>query len=66
MTSTTPPRAGIYRVGGSKHELRRHWHPATGFSAPFYADDPIEIVERAMRTPADRENAGSIVWHEVQ
>jgi hypothetical protein len=70
MTATyntaTPPRAGVYAVNGSKHDLRRHWAPATGFSAPFYADDPADIVERAMRTPADRELAAGIVWREVQ
>ena len=64
--ATTPPHAGVYAVTGSKHELRRHWHPATGFSAPWYRDDPAEIVERAMRSPADRENVPNIRWREVQ
>lgn len=58
----TPDTPGEYRVSGSKHDLRRAWSPGTGWSAPWYADDPSDIVARAMLTPADRENVASIRW----
>lgn len=63
--ANTPTRAGVYAVDGSKHDLRRYWHPATGWSAPAYHDDPADIRDRAWRTSADRERVAGIVWREV-
>jgi hypothetical protein len=60
----TPAVAGVYAVSGSKHDLRRAWSPKTGWSAPWYKDDPDDIVARAMLTDADRENVGHIRWAE--
>lgn len=61
----TPVAPGVYDVTGSKHGLRRYWHPATGFSTPWYHDDPPDIVARASRGSADRENVPNIRWREV-
>ena len=60
----TPAAPGVYAATGFKDELRRQWHPATGFSAPWYFDDPTEIIDRAKRTPADRELVHCIRWRE--
>jgi hypothetical protein len=59
----TPMAAGVYAVDGSKHELRRAWSPAHGWSAPWYDGDPDDIVARAMLTDADRDV--TIKWREA-
>jgi hypothetical protein len=60
---STPPAPGDYRAtyaeAPSLYRMLRHWS-GIAWSAPWCADDPEHIADRARRTPGEQQDG--IVW----